>query len=75
VIETATGMALLTGGGGSGTLSLHAINADGSIGAVSNLGTVSAFAADLIGAVTVQLSDGDAGGLLAACQALRGSGS
>jgi serralysin len=58
VIETATGMALLTGGGGSGTLSLHAINADGSLGAVSNLGTVSAFAADLIGTVTVQLSDG-----------------
>lgn len=57
-IETADGMALLTGGGGSGTLSLHEINANGSIGAVSNLGTVGSFGADLIGSVTVQLANG-----------------
>lgn len=57
-IETSDGMALLTGGGGSGTLSLHTINANGSIGAVTNLGTVSDFAADLIAPVTVQLSNG-----------------
>ena len=57
-IETAAGTALLTGGGGTGTLSLHTINANGTLGAVTNLGTVSAFDGDLVDPVAVTLANG-----------------
>ena len=57
-IETSGGMALLTGGGDTGLMSLHALNANGSIGAVNNLGTIGVFSGDLIAPVTVELANG-----------------
>ncbi len=57
-VETAQGLAVLTGGGSDGPLVLRDLNADGGLGAQTSLGTVPALAGDLIATITVTLGDG-----------------
>jgi len=57
-IDTAQGLAVLTGGGSKGALVLRDLDASGGLGTQQNLGTLPSLAGDLIATITVTLSTG-----------------